>query len=255
MASSAPNEVPLFTDDSMIRRVHREGVLLLGGGRALLMQVAHPSVANGVAEHSSYRARRLGRLLRTLRLTLTIAFGSPAQAEAAAAAINAVHERVRGEGYRATDPDLLTWVLATLIDTALVVYGRFVGPLPPEAAEAYYRDMQALGRVLGIPEGFMPPAVAQFEAYVAGMIDGLHVSDNGRAIADELLRPASWMWPVREISAGLLPPGLRRQFGLSWGPRREWALDWSARASRAIIPHVPAGLRAPPSFLMPPRGE
>ena len=128
---------PLFTDASMIRRVHREGVTLLGGGRALLMQIAHPAIAAAVAEHSSFRSDPLQRLLRTLRPTLAMAFGTPTQAGRAVAMINATHRRVTGPGYGATDPALLLWVLATLIDTSLLMHERFVHPLRPAEAEAY----------------------------------------------------------------------------------------------------------------------
>src|SRR5689334_10339201 len=54
-AGLAPADSPFFPPEAVIRRVHSEGVVLLGGGRALLMQVAHPRVAAGVAEHSSFR--------------------------------------------------------------------------------------------------------------------------------------------------------------------------------------------------------
>ncbi|MBM4443638.1 MAG: DUF2236 domain-containing protein, partial [Candidatus Rokubacteria bacterium] len=107
-------------------------------GRALLLRIAHPAVAAAVARHSRYRADPLARLLRTLRPTLAIVFGTPAEA---AARINAVHTRVAGPGYRATDPALLAWVLATLIDTALLMHDRFVRPLPAPVRARYYDEM------------------------------------------------------------------------------------------------------------------
>ena len=55
-----------FSPDAMIWQVDREMVLLLAGGRALLMQLAHPKVAAGVAEHSHFKADPLGRLYRTM---------------------------------------------------------------------------------------------------------------------------------------------------------------------------------------------
>src|SRR5437764_11243732 len=103
----------LFPRDAVIRRVNGEGVLLLGGGRALLMQLAHPSVAAGVADHSDFRRDPMSRLQRTLDATNTIVFGSEEQARQTAAAIQRVHDTVTGPGYRANDPDLLLWVHAT----------------------------------------------------------------------------------------------------------------------------------------------
>src|SRR3982074_439411 len=117
----------LFAEDAVIRRVNRENVLpLLGGGRALLMQIAHPKVAAGVDEHSDFRRHPIRRLRRTLLMTMAIVFGDRETAMAAARTVNQVHARVRGDGYHALDPDLLLWVHATLVDTALVTYETFV---------------------------------------------------------------------------------------------------------------------------------
>ena len=252
--------VPLlpFAPDSAIRKVHDEGVLLLGGGRALLMQIAHPSVAKGVAEHSDFRANRWARLLRTLRPTLAIAFGDREQALAAAASVNRLHRGVTGEGYRAGDPDLLAWVLATLIDTSLEMHARFLRPLSQDEAEAYYLDMCTLGAALGIPLECMPRGLAAFDEYLQRNVMLLEVSDAAREIARDLFGPGPaglpLLSPMRRLTAGLLPPALRQQYGLAWGPRHERALRSLARTSRTLLPHVPAALRGTPWFLLPPRG-
>src|SRR5438477_9238059 len=130
----------LFPRHAIIRQVNGEGALLLGGGRALLMQLAHPSVAAGVADHSDFETDPFGRLRRTLEAETTLVFGTLEEAHATAARIRAVHERVTGPGYQANDPELLLWVHATLVDTALRVYTRFVRPLRPNEAEAYYDE-------------------------------------------------------------------------------------------------------------------
>src|SRR6476661_2280383 len=104
----------LFPEDAVIRRVGREGALVMGGGRALLMQLAHPSVAQGVAEHSDFEADPMARLRGTLEATYTIVFGTDEAAARTAASVHAVHDRVTGAGYRANDPELLCWVNATL---------------------------------------------------------------------------------------------------------------------------------------------
>ena len=253
------SDEPLFTDASMIRRVHREGVTLLGGGRALLMQIAHPAIAAAVAEHSSFRSDPLQRLLRTLRPTLAMAFGTPVQAGRAVAMINATHRRVTGPGYSATDPALLLWVLATLIDTSLLMHERFVHPLRPAEAEAYYGDMVLAGGLLGIPPERMPAGMAAFNAYMDDMVGSLEVSDTGRQLAAELFQPASGLAPamgvLRVLTAGLLPATLREQFDLPWSPVREASLQVAEKLSRAVVPLLPARLRAPPPFLLPPAAD
>jgi uncharacterized protein (DUF2236 family) len=245
-----------FTEASALRRVHSEGVLLLGGGRALLMQIAHPLVARGVAEHSDYRFDRLGRLLRTLRPMYAIAFGTPQQGRAAAERVNALHEEVRGDGYRATDPELLAWVLATLIDSSLLVHDRFVRPLQAEEAEQYYRDMLRVGELLRVPPGALPAGLDGFRDDLDSMVAALEVSDVARAIAHQLFQPLPGSGPLlplaREVTAGLLPRRLRRQYGFQWGPVRAALLETTSATSRGLLPLVPPKLRQPPWFVMPP---
>ena len=117
-----PPELGLFRADSWLRRVSAESVLLLGGGRALLLEIAHPLVAAGVAEHSQFREDPLGRLQRTLDAMSTLAFRECAVALEAARRVERAHLRVRGRlargagrfpagaPYDGRDPELMRWV-------------------------------------------------------------------------------------------------------------------------------------------------
>src|SRR5438067_3037481 len=156
----------LYSDDSVTRRVNRENILLLGGGRALLMQLAHPKVAAGVDEHSDFRTRPIRRLRRTIRMTMAIVFGDRETALAAARAVNQAHGKVRGRDYRALDPGLLQWVHATLVDSALVTYETFVKPLAEREREDFYQESKLLGGLLGIPLDQFPSTLADFSSYV-----------------------------------------------------------------------------------------
>src|SRR3977135_156574 len=135
----------LFREDAITRRVNRENILLLGGGRALLMQLAHPKVAAGVDEHSDFRTHPIRRLRRTVLMTMAIVFGERETALAAARAVNQTHARVRGQEYRALDPDLLVWVHAALVDSALVTYQAFVQRLTATEREDFYQESKLLG--------------------------------------------------------------------------------------------------------------
>jgi uncharacterized protein (DUF2236 family) len=251
---SAQGALP-FADDSPIRRIHGEGILLLGGGRALLMQIAEPRIAQGVAEHSSFRKDRLARLLRTLRPMFAIAFGSREQAMAAAAAVNRVHQTVAGDGYSARDRELLVWVLATLIDTTLLMHELLLAPLRAGEADAYYEQMQLVGELLGIARGAMPADLAEFGTFVTETTARLQVSSEAVALAEEIFRATAvtlpLMWPLKQLTAGLLPPCLRDGFGLPWGPVREGSLRLTFQATRALLPLLPPPLRRPPGLLMP----
>ncbi|MES4792129.1 MAG: DUF2236 domain-containing protein, partial [Chloroflexota bacterium] len=206
---------PLFPPDAVIRKVDGEGVLLLGGGRALLMQLAHPSVAQGVADHSDFERDPFGRLRRTLEASFSMVFGTEEAARRTAAVLRSVHGRVTGPGYRANDPELLLWVHATLVDTALTVYRRFVGHLSPEEQEAYYRESALVAEIIGVPRDRQPADLAAFRDYMRTMIATLEVTDTARRVARAVLSPQV-PWPaepllalVRQITIGLLPLPLR----------------------------------------------
>jgi uncharacterized protein (DUF2236 family) len=244
----------LFEEDSVTRRVNRENVLLLGGGRALLMQLAHPMVARGVDEHSDFRKDPIRRLRRTIRMTMAIVFGDRETALSAARAVNQAHARVRGEDYRALDPDLLLWVHATLADTALVTYETFVKPLLPQEREDFYQDFKLMSVLLGIPRDHFPATLRDFETYLAEMMSTgpVRVGARARELADQILRPrlrlvpGPFMVPLEIITTGLLPATLRDQYGLAWGPSRQRAYRLAARTLPPIIAFTPPRIRVWP---------
>lgn len=242
----------LYAPGSVTWRIASDNALMLGGGRALLLQLAHPHVAAGVAQHSDFLSVPVRRLERTMTQTLRLVFGTLEEAREAARQVNRVHERVRGladgVAYRASDPGLLLWVHSTLIDSALETYSTFVGPVSAEDRESYWRESWPLGRLLGIPADAFPPTYPEFQAYVASVVGSLEVSGEARALAAAVLRPPlrgvprPLFWPHEVITAGLLPPRLRAQYGLRWTPRRE-------AAYRALVPAFRGVVRAAPPVL------
>jgi uncharacterized protein (DUF2236 family) len=239
----------LYSEDSITRRVNRENVLFLGGGRALLMQLAHPKVAAGVDEHSDFRAHPLRRLRRTILMTMAIVFGDRETALAAARGVNQVHARVKGRDYRALDPDLLLWVHATLMDTSLVTYETFVKPLLPHEREDFYQEFKLLGELLGIPRDRFPATLRDFDAYLNDMLEsGVRIDQRALGLSKLVLRPPTRllpgpaMIPMEVITAGLLPPILRDQYGLTWGAGQQRAYRFAVRT----LPHLVA--LTPPVF-------
>jgi uncharacterized protein (DUF2236 family) len=246
----------ILPDDSIMRRVGGEVVLLLGGGRALLMQLAHPSVAAGVADHSGFEADPFGRLRRTLDATYTIVYGTAEEADLVARKLWAVHERVTGTGYRANDPDLLMWVHATLTDTALRLHARFLRTLDEDEAERYYQESTVVAEVLGVPRAIQPPSLSAFREYMREMVGSLEVTDTARQLAKAVLHPRlpfvvePGLVLARELTAGLLPRPLREQYGLRWDRNRKAALLLAGAASRQVLPRVPAVVRRAPAALL-----
>ena len=244
----------LFAEDSITRRVNRENILLLGGGRALLMQLAHPRVAAGVDEHSDFRAHPIRRLRRTIRMTMAIVFGDRETALAAARGVNRVHTRVQGRDYRALDPDLLLWVYATLADTALVTYETFVQRLMPHEREAFHEEFKLLGELLGIPRDRFPSTVRDFDEYLDEMVSSgpVRVDERARELAAQVMHPGvrvlsgPVMLPLNVITTGLLSPALREQYGLRWGRVQQRVYRLAVAALPRVIAVTPPLLRVWP---------
>jgi uncharacterized protein (DUF2236 family) len=240
----------LFEEDSITRRVNRENILLLGGGRALLMQLAHPKVAAGVDEHSDFRAHPIRRLRRTIRMTMAIVFGDRETALAAARGVNQVHAKVQGAGYRALNPDLLLWVYATLADTALVTYETFVQPLTTGERKDFHREFMLLGELLGIPRDYFPKTPRDFDAYLEEMVSSgeVRVDERAQELAAQIMRPrvralpGPVMLPLNVVTTGLLPPALRAQYGLQFGP-------WQQRTYRLAVAVLPRVIALTPPVL------
>jgi uncharacterized protein (DUF2236 family) len=254
-----------FSPDMMIWRVDREMVLLAAGGRALLMQLAHPKVAAGVAQHSDFKGDPLGRLYRTMSTMWSIGFDEAALARAALERVQSVHRKVQGTipaaeplaagtPYDALDIELLLWVHATLIDSALLAYDTFVRPLAGEEKSRYYDDSKKLARLFEIPETLVPRSLVDFNRYLERMLLGgeIAVGPTARALAEEILYPSPWVLKpagplFRLITAGLLPECLRDAYGLRWSELKEKAFWLIAKCIGGLLPLVPKPLRIVPN--------
>ncbi|MGH7332615.1 MAG: oxygenase MpaB family protein, partial [Candidatus Rokuibacteriota bacterium] len=246
--------------------LQREIILLLAWGPAILLQVAHPLVARGVADHSAFRTERRGRarrLRRTVDAMQQLCFGSERQALAAAARINAIHDCVHGQlpetagifaagtPYSAHDPALLTWVHATLLHMNLRVYELVVAPLPVEDRDRYCLEASAIERHLGIPEGRLPRSVSELQRYMDGMFASgqISVTDIARTLARAIVYPqvspvaAPAISFMRLTTIGLLPPTIRADYGFPWSARREAMLRRSTAFVRTLLPLTPSILR------------
>lgn len=257
-----------FTDASLVRRISRESVLLLGGGRAVLLQLAHPSVAEGVAGYSRFQSDPLTRLSGTIDLMYTLIFGNRREAREALQRFHAMHRRIEGqisEGtnrfptgtrYSASDSALKLWVHATLIDSSLETYEKFVAPLTQSQRRRYYEETTLVARLLGISEAVIPPTLDDFRNYMTTMLHGdeLAVTDTARELARDVLNPDVGILPgacagvLRFATAGLLPERLRVEYGLAWSRRHQVALDGFGRSTRLVRPVAPAWLWQSPAL-------
>jgi uncharacterized protein (DUF2236 family) len=263
--TTTPVDEGFFSPDRMIWQVDREMVLLAAGGRALLMQLAHPKVAAGVAEHSHFKADPLGRLYRTMSAMWSIVFDEKSAARASLEQVKSVHRRIHGivspaeslpfgTHYDALDIELLLWVHATLIDSAMVVYDLFVKRLAPDERARYYDDTKKLAHLFEIPETLVPPSLVDFNSYIERMLlsDEIAVGPIARSLAAEILypsplilRPAGPLF--RLITAGLLPERLREGYRIGWDKRKEKTFRLLVNGIRRLLPLVPGPLRVVPN--------
>jgi uncharacterized protein (DUF2236 family) len=235
-----------FAPDSMVRKLHRERLVLFSGVRALLMQACDPLAVVGFQRHSIIFDDPQTRLLRTDEWMSRIYFGTVDDAEQAGRAVRGMHARVKGKTpadygpipkgtpYAASDPKLGLWVLATLADSAVVYYERIFGALSDADRERYWSEYRQVGELFGLPPSSMPATFADLRDYVEGRLgDGsLWISEDRRDQAERMILepPYSGLMraaflplteTIRLISVGLLPAEIRKLFGFSWDPGRE----------------------------------
>jgi uncharacterized protein (DUF2236 family) len=242
----------IYGPGTVVWRIFRESGLFLGAGRATLLQLAHPWVAQAIQDHSKVMNRPIVRFHNTFRVVYAMIFGSLEQVLAAARHLYGLHTRIEGEmredvaaykrgsAYQANEIAALRWVYATLMETAVLSYEAMVGPLDATEREAYYAETKVLGALFGLPAEALPADWNAFEAYCRGMeaSDVLGVSERAREMAQNLMAGAgSWVKPPRwywALTAEWMPERLREGFGLPSGlaDRRE------AERAKRILPGI-----------------
>ncbi len=241
---------------SVLARFAPESAYLLGGGRAILMQLALPGVGHGVARHSNFASNPLGRLNGTLTYIYALSNGTDANRDKVRAIVHAAHAPVRAPvakdgshpAYSARDPKLQLWVAATLYDSAMRIQHAVFPPLDDETGEALYREYAWLGTELGMPPHLWPATRVDFAEYWANTVAQLQVDPPVRAVAHELLAAKHaplWiraaMPLVRLMSIGLLPESVRAMYGFEFGPQQQRRMDRVlrfARISMRILPRI-----------------
>jgi uncharacterized protein (DUF2236 family) len=250
---------------SVIRRVSAERLVVLGWGRAILMQLAHPLVAAGVAGHSAFRgsvSEGAARLYHTVSAMLSLTFGDAIRREAALERIRAIHRTVHGTlaeavgpfpagtPYSAEDPALLLWVHATLLDSNAEIYQRLVAPLSTGELDALCDQSASLLVELGGDADTAPRTWRALRTYMDHVQQSgiLAVIPAAREIGAGVLAPRAGGWPAplsglhRLIEVGLLPPAIRDAYGFEWNALREARFQRAMRIIRATRRLLPPAL-------------
>ena len=259
----------LFGPGSKVWEVNKESISFLGGGRAALLQLAHPWVAWGIEQHSSTRDDPFGRFQRTFFHIFRMVYGDLDTAFRAARAVHAIHTRIEGQlgaaagpfaagsAYRANQVDALLWVHATLWDTSLVCFESVVRPLGVDEKRAYYEETKRFAYLFGIPDTVLPPTWEDFDRYVHAMLasDVLSVAEPAARMATFLFQPlvpgtGAVMRRYAEITAWLLPERLAAGFGLERdGEAGRLRFEAKLRQLRRIWPYLPRRARYLPAYV------
>jgi uncharacterized protein (DUF2236 family) len=253
--------------------------MMLGGGRALILQVAHPTVAAGVGQFSDYATAPWKRLVGTLDLYLRVIYGGRDETAAEAGErLRALHRKIKGvdgdgRRFHALEPAAFHWVHATLVDSMVEMNERFGTPLTGLERELFYEEMCEVATLYGLRERDMPPDWTAFRTYFDDMVaTELRDSETLQTVIEMVFRPAKppalpvpdqlWglaSWPgaelVRLATVGTLPPDLRRRLGLRWGVDSRLALRAHQEAIRRLFPLLPDRLRLMPPALAAKRGQ
>jgi uncharacterized protein (DUF2236 family) len=247
----------------------REPLLILGGGRALLMQAADPLVAQGAIDFSAYAEDPFGRLMRTIRWVTMVTYGTRAEAAAASQIVNRMHLRVRGAlpggndtrvqkpgtPYDAMQPDLLRWVHASFVDTMLVAHDAFVGGLSDAERTQFVREWDAVADLMHVPRRLLWRSHRELRAYVDRQVArGVALPGAGsRLVSRTVLRPplpSPWLRPGWDVVAfttvGLLPAAVRRGYGILWTPAHTAAHRALCLTLRRTHDRLPQRLRMSP---------
>ena len=249
-----------FGPDSMTWKLYREPTIVLGSMRALLLQIAHPAIANGVASYSNFKKDFAGRAHRTFLSMVRIWFGDVPTANKSARRLYIIHSMIRGQvvwetedetivnPFCATDPDLLYWVLATLVDTTLVLFEKTVRKLSEAEKEQFFQESKITAQLMGIPLTAYPENLEMFYVrYYKVINDGtLRLSEDGQAIKKALFNVPYPIRRINEILAdGFLPEPTKKLYGFT---PSKWFLKsilWGARISTWLTPD---DLRYPPHY-------
>ncbi len=253
-----------FGPQSMSWRLYREPIVLFGGMRALLLQVAHPAVAEGVARYSRFREDALGRGFRTFEAMASIYFGSDVQARQTAFRLYRMHQGIKahypaevpqkeGEAFRAIQPELLLWVLATLTDTTLLVFEHFsTKHLPADWRERFYEESKTAASLLGIPPEAYPPDLPAFREYIAKMLQENGILGTATVAQDItaaiLQHRLNITWLAKLLAIGWMPPFLWGRLGIAAEAKHLRRFERVLRITKGFYRLVPAALKLNPAW-------
>ena len=226
-----PADDGLFGPASVTWKISGDLAGPVAGLRSLMMQALHPLAMAGVDQHSGWREDPVGRLAATSAYVTIVSFGERAAAERAAARVRQIHTRVTGvdevtgRRYEASDPALLLWVHAALVESAVTVRRLLGTPLPAGDADRYVAEMVVAAELVGVPGDLVPASMAELDAYIESVRPELRRTPAAAESMAYLLDPPGLdeeiadIWQdVRYGAIGTLPDWAREMYGYGAAP-------------------------------------
>lgn len=256
-----------FPQNSELRRIASELIVFLASGRALMLQVAHPTVGQGVHDHSNFRTDALGRGFRTFGALYIMGFGRQAVAMKVAVKVYKIHQQIKGtfpadedvragKKYSAMERDANMWVMATLLEGTKFAYDEIdPSEMRGRRLSNLYRDFRLLGRFFNIREDEWPPTYAEFQEYFNDMVaHRLTVTPSARKVAKALqntkrLPYAPGNWLLHVLAAETLPENIRADFGIHRSAATKAAYQALRKTFRTV--HKKGPVKQLPLYLIP----
>jgi uncharacterized protein (DUF2236 family) len=226
-----PVDDGLFGPGSLVWRVHRDRSFLLAGVRSLMMQALHPLPMAGVAQHSTWQSDPFGRLAATGGYVLAVTYGDTKAADRAAARVRAIHTHVNGADtvtglpYSASDPGLLLWIHAALVESIVAVITGYGSALKPDEADRYVAEMVPFAEIVGVPRDMVPSSMQALTGYMES-IDLLQATPAAKEAIGIVLDPPRLdpatldLWhDLGRVAIGTLPQWAREMYGFEAPPR------------------------------------
>jgi uncharacterized protein (DUF2236 family) len=247
----------LFGPQSVTWRIHGDPAMGIAGFRAILLQAVHPLVMTGFDANSGFREDPWGRLRRTGEW-IALTYGNTEEAEEAGRRLRRLHGRLApavdpdtGRSVRVDDPELLTWVHCTEVESFLSTYRRCGGRLSPAEGDRYVTEMATSARLVGLDPGCVPHTVRELEEYYCVVRPSLRVTRAARrnvlwSFAPPMPRKISLATPARPawvalmtLAGAMLPAWARRLYGLPGVPTTDLTATLASRALLRTVGTLP----------------
>ena len=225
--------------------------------QAFLLQVCHPIIEAGVAQHSTYRSDPLGRARRSVKLLWPVLYARPERAIRKGQELRDMHRAIKGidkdgNKYYALDPEAYSWVHITGFDVIVRSHQLFGKKLTEEQQEQLFQEWRQFGLMLGVSEKFLPATQADYWDYFNRIIrERLAIEsvaqnllyDNLDFAQPDSLKLPDWLWKLllktvsrqqRFITRATLPTVFRERFNIAWS-RTDATIFWFYRIAFKIV--------------------